>query len=141
MRRLVWAIIVAALVAAIVVGRPFVRGLSFVVRAADMQGSVRRVANLGASESETRELTIPTSRGPMRGRLYLPRGTHRRAALLTSGLHPSGIDEPRLVRLAHELSADDLAIVTPDIPELSRFEITPAITDTIEQAAGWLAAQ
>jgi dienelactone hydrolase len=31
--------------------------------------------------------------------------------------------------------------VTPDIPELSRFEITPAITDAIEQAASWLATQ
>src|SRR5262249_13602821 len=64
-----------------------------------------------------------------------------RAALLVSGLHPSGIDEPRLVRLARELAGGALSIVTPDIPELSRFEITPAITDAIEQAAVWLAAQ
>jgi dienelactone hydrolase len=32
-----------------------------------------------------------------------------------------------------------LRIVTPDIPELSNFEITPAITDGIEQSALWLA--
>jgi hypothetical protein len=30
--------------------------------------------------------------------------------------------------------------VTPDFPELSRFEITPAVTDHIEQAALWLAS-
>jgi pimeloyl-ACP methyl ester carboxylesterase len=31
-------------------------------------------------------------------------------------------------------------VVTPDIPELSKFEIAPAITDAIEDAGGWLAA-
>ena len=59
----------------------------------------------------------------------------------TSGLHASGIDEPRLVRLARQLSAGGVTVVTPDIPELSRFEITPAITDAIERAAGWLAME
>jgi len=119
--------------------RPFVRGLSFVIRAADMKGTLRRAADLDADPARERELTIPTARGPLRARVYEP-STHtpRRTALLTSGLHPSGIDEPRLVRLARELAADDLRIVTPDIPELSRFEITPAITDDIEQAALWV---
>ena len=59
-------------------------------------------------------------------------------ALLVSGLHPAGIDEPRLVALAREIAASGTAVVTPDIAELSRFEITPAITDAIEAAALWL---
>jgi dienelactone hydrolase len=123
------------------VARPFVRGLSFVIRAADMQGTMRRLADYDADAVRERELTIETARGPMRAREYAPAsGRARRTALLTSGLHPSGIDEPRLVRLARELAADDLRVVTPDIPELSRFEITPAITDDIEQAALWLRA-
>lgn len=119
--------------------RPFLRGLSFVVRAADMKGTVRRIADLDADSQRERQITIDTARGPMRARVYESQ-THapRRTALLVSGLHPSGIDEPRLVRLARELAADDLRIVTPDIPELSRFEITPAITDAIEQSAVWL---
>jgi dienelactone hydrolase len=74
----------------------------------------------------------------MRARLYEPAGSHSRAALLTSGLHASGIDEPRLVRLARQLTASRIAVVTPDIPELSRFEITAAITDAIEDGALWL---
>src|SRR5262249_39929370 len=49
--------------------------------------------------------------------------------------------EPRLVGLATELSASGIRIVTPDIPDLSQFAITPAITDAIEQSAGWLAGQ
>src|SRR5205807_4459274 len=40
-----------------------------------------------------------------------------------------------------ELAASGLGVLTPDIPELSHFEISPAITDEIEDAAGWLAVQ
>jgi dienelactone hydrolase len=128
------------LVCAALVARPYVHGLSFVIRAAEMQGTLRRLADLDAGAEHEREIAIPTPLGPLRARLYEPARSARRAALLTSGLHPAGIDEPRLVGLARQLSSNGLAIVTPDIPELSRFEITPAITDAIEQAAGWLAA-
>src|SRR4030095_2252055 len=68
-------------------------------------------------------------------------GPGSRVALLTSGLHVSGIDEPRLTRIGHELAASGIVVVTPDIPELSRFEISPAITDMIERAALWLATE
>jgi dienelactone hydrolase len=141
-RRLVTLLFVIAMLAGTwLLARPYVHGFSFVVRAADMNGRLRRVADLDAVDVDTRELTIETRRGALRARLYSPRdGRYHRAALLTSGLHPSGIDEPRLIRLARQLAADRLAIVTPDIPELARFEITPAITDAIEDAALWLAS-
>jgi dienelactone hydrolase len=128
------------ILAAYFVARPFVHGLTFVIRAAEMQGTLRRIADLDTVAEREREITIPLARGPMRARVYEPVGPARRAALLVSGLHPSGIDEPRLMRLARDLAADDLVIVTPDIPELSRFEITPAITATIEETAAWLAS-
>jgi dienelactone hydrolase len=141
-RRIVLVLVaLVAIGAADFVGRPFVRGLSFVIRAADMHGALRRLADFDANAEREHDITITTARGPLRARVYEPANrTARRTALLTSGLHPSGIDEPRLVRLARELASDDLRIVTPDIPELSRFEITPAITDDIEQSALWLVA-
>jgi hypothetical protein len=134
------ALVLASLLGAALIVRPYIHGLSFVIRAAELQGSPRRVADLDTTQVAAREITIPTRRGPMRGRLYEPSGSHARAALLTSGLHASGIDEPRLVRLAQQIAASHVAVVTPDIPELSRFEIAPAITDAIEDAAGWLAS-
>jgi len=140
MRFLRWAILVVALGALMLIARPYVHGLSFVIRAADMQGTARRVANWDTTAVSEREIMIPTRRGPMRARLYLPSGSHARAELLTSGLHASGIEEPRLVRLARDIAASHVAVVTPDIPELSRFEIAPAITDAIEDAGGWLAS-
>jgi len=41
--------------------------------------------------------------------------------------------------LSRELAKSKVTVVTPEIPELLRFEITPALTDHIEQAALWLA--
>ena len=139
-RLLALLIVLAALLGSALIARPYVHGLSFVIRAAEMQGTPRRVADLDTTRVGAREITIPTRRGPMRARLYEPSGSHTRAALLTSGLHASGIDEPRLVRLAQQIAASRIAVVTPDIPELSRFEIAPAITDAIEDAGGWLAS-
>jgi dienelactone hydrolase len=139
-RRVMLALVVTVTVAAgALTTRPYVDGLLFVVRAADMHGRVRQVADLDTKTERERDIAIPTRQGSLRARVYEPTGS-RRAALLVSGLHPSGIDEPRLVRLARQLSASGLTVVTPDIPELSRFEITPAITDAIEQSAGWLAS-
>ena len=37
----------------------------------------------------------------MRARVYLPRGRPQQTVLLVSGVHPTGIDEPRLRRHAH----------------------------------------
>ena len=133
---------VSALAAAVVfLLLPFGHGLSFVIRAADMNGTARRIADRGAIAERERMITIPTARGPMTARVYEPARTSRRVSLLVSGLHPSGIDEPRLKRLARELARSDVTIVTPDIPELTQLDITPAITDTIEQAALWLASR
>jgi hypothetical protein len=141
MRRLLALLLVtAALAGGAMLARPYLHGISFVIRAAEMQGGARRAADYDTVGVSTRDITIPTRRGPMRARVYEPAGGHTRAALLTSGLHVSGIDEPRLVRLARQLAASHIAVVTPDIPELSRFEIAPAITDAIEDAGGWVAA-
>jgi hypothetical protein len=139
-RLLALLLVLAAALGAALIARPYVHGLSFVIRAAEMQGTPRRVADFDTTRVSARDISIPTRRGPLRARLYEPSGGHTRAALLTSGLHASGIDEPRLVRLAQHLSASHIAVVTPDIPELSRFEIAPAITDAIEDAGGWLAS-
>jgi dienelactone hydrolase len=135
------AALTVAIAGMAIVGRPYAHGLSFVVRAADMHGTARRVADFDTVGVSEREVTIPAAHGSMRGRAYRPDGRSSRTALLVSGLHPSGIDEPRLVRLARQLAASGLTVVTPDIPELSRFEITPAITDTIERSALWLASE
>ena len=138
-RGLALAVIVAVVAGLGWLAWPYVEGASFVVRAADMQGPLRVAADFITEPATERDFVIPVG-GGLSARAYEPIGGFRRAALLTSGLHPSGIDEPRLVALARQLSGSGIAVVTPDIPDLSRFAVTPAITVAIEQAAGWLAA-
>jgi dienelactone hydrolase len=144
-RRLTALLVIAAAVLGItVVGRPFARGLFFVIRVGDMRGPLRRLADAGVRRPAERRIDIDmplTASGTMPGRLYSAAGRPRRMVLLVPGFHPAGMDEPRLVALARELAASGITVVTPDVPELSRFEIAPAITDRIEAAAVWLSKQ
>ena len=89
-RLLTLLVVLAALAAAAFIARPYLHGLSFVVRAAEMQGTPRRIADFDTAPFTEREISIPTRRGPMRARLSRRSGGHTRAALLTSGLHASG---------------------------------------------------
>ena len=102
-RVLLFALLVA--IAAGYFARPFVLGLSFVVRAAGLHGLVGSVAVIGARGETEHVIDIPTDTGPIRGRMYWPDREPRRVTLLVSGLHPAGIDEPRLVQLARQLAA------------------------------------
>jgi fermentation-respiration switch protein FrsA (DUF1100 family) len=121
--------------------RPYARGVALVVRAADLQGPIRRLADVDTVPIAERIVQAPIGDRSIRMRLYDPGTSARQTVLLVSGLHPAGIDEPRLVALARTLAEANVRVVTPDIPELSRFEITPILTDRIESSAAWLAAQ
>src|SRR2546423_1561236 len=123
---LVLVVVTGMFVGSAFIVRPYLHGAAFVVRAADMHGFAREVADLDTHALTEQIMTIDTPHGPLRGRMYLPARSVHRTVLLTSGLHPSGIDEPRLLRLARNLASAGLAVFTPDIPDLSEFSITPA---------------
>jgi len=131
----------SVLAGAVLAVYPYADGLSFVIRAADMQGPLRRAADAGLAPVRESVIGIPVGPGrSLRARVFrAPRS--RRAVLVVAGLNPAGIDEPRLVDLARQLSASRLTVVTPEIPELARFEIAPALTDDIERSAAWLASR
>jgi dienelactone hydrolase len=142
MRR--WRFIGLAVVAILLLGiaaRRYVHGFTLVIRAADLHGPVRRAADLDTVLISERIVRARVEDASIRARVYAPVGTARQTVLLVSGLHPAGIDEPRLVALARRLAEANVTVVTPEIPELSRFEIAPIVTDRIEQAAVWLAAE
>jgi hypothetical protein len=139
-RSLRWIACLAVLAAILFVTQPYLRGLGFVIRAADMQGTPRRLADIGANAAGERETEIPTAAGALRARVYEPSLPRGRAALLVPGIGAAGIDEPRLVQVARQMATSGVTIVTPAIPELLRYEIAPAVTATIEEAALWLAS-
>lgn len=139
-----WTLVSIAGVAVLLLGitaRRDAHGLSLVVRAADFHGIVRRLADLDTVPVTERPTRIPVQHASIRARIYAPAQPPRQTVLLVSGLHPGGIDEPRLVALARTLAEANVMVVTPEIPELSRFEITPLLTDRIERAAAWLATE
>ena len=141
MRR--WLLAGVAFVAVLIVwiaAQPYIDGATLVIRAGGLQGPARRLADLSAVDVTQRIVRARAGGMSMRARVYAPAsGSSRHTILLVSGLHPSGIDEPRLAALARTLAEANVTVVTPDIPELSRFEITPALTNRIEAAAAWLA--
>jgi dienelactone hydrolase len=131
-------IVVVAALATVLAVRPYVRGASLVVRAADVHGWIRSAADLTIQSVEQKDITIPTRYGSIPGREYRPTRQASQAVLLTTGVHALGIVEPRLVRLARELSASGVIVVTPELPGLKRYQLTSESTDIIEDAGVWL---
>jgi dienelactone hydrolase len=141
-RRLGAVLAIALAVAIVVWGPAYARGVSLVVRAANLDGWLRRAADIPARAWHAGPAqTIPTRHGPILARIYRPEGTSRRAVVLTPGVHAMGIDEPRLKGLAGELAATGLTVVTIALPDLMRYRFSSETVDQIEDAASWLLAQ
>jgi dienelactone hydrolase len=120
---------------------PYLRGASFVVQAAGIQGFARTLSSFDTEPFDERELTVPWRGGQLRARLYVPRGSSDRAMLLVPGVHAAGVDEPRLVQFARDLAGVRHTVLTAELTDLTQYRITPRTTDMIEDAATWLAAQ
>jgi hypothetical protein len=133
------AIAPVAIVATVV--WPYVLAVSFIARGVALGGWLERSARAIASPTTEQMLTLATRYGPIRARLYRPSAKPIRAALLVGGVQPAGIEEPRLTHFAREVAASGWAIVTPELPDLVSYRLTPRSTDMIEDAATWLAAQ
>lgn len=116
-------------------------GAAFVIRAAGFEGPARSVADLAGGAVEERATIVPWRGGELKARLVLPLGSIDRAVLLAPGVHASGIDEPRLAQFARDLASTGLAVVAIELPDLTKYRITPDSTTMIEDAALWLSRQ
>jgi dienelactone hydrolase len=125
-------------VLSIAAGYDYVRGAAFVIQAAGMQGFARTVAEWTTIDPVETEISIPTRSGNLRGRVYRPASTNGPATLLVPGVHAGGIDEPRLIQFARDVSSMGRIVVTTELPDLKQYSITPRTTDMIEDAAVWL---
>ena len=115
-------------VAIVVWGPAYARGLSLVVRAAHLDGWLRRAADFQARPWQAGPAqTIPTRHGAIPARVYRPVGDSRRAVVLTPGVHAMGIEEPRLKGLAGELAATGLTVVTIASPDRHALPLHAAV--------------
>ena len=132
-----FALLVAGLVAA-VPAIDLARSAGFVARVAHRDtGALGWLARASGGPFEVTELRVPSRHGVVRARLYRPLRPVTRTVILTAGVHALGIDEPRVMALAREVARSGLAVVTPELPDLVKYRITPRLPDVIEDVALW----
>src|ERR1700680_3340383 len=65
---------------------------------------------------DTQEVTLSTTQGSVRSRLYVPRGVaHPQGMVLVHGIHHLGIDEPRLMNFARAAASNGFSVLTPEV--------------------------
>ena len=85
-----------------------------------------------AALADEQIVSIPTDRGPVRGRLFMPPGVSDPPAIvLVHGVHYKGIEEPRLLKFSRSVAAQGFAVLTPEISELADYHVDPRSIDTV----------
>lgn len=92
----------------------------------------------GVSEEDT-SIALPGR--TLRARVYRPEGARRGFALVLHGVHPDGIDEPRLRGFARGLAAIGVETRTPELKELTEQRVLPSTIDDIGACAAAVAKQ
>jgi dienelactone hydrolase len=140
-----WAVTLLGLGAALMavrgVARPYVRATSLIVRAAGLEKQHPTLAAIQTDAVAERRDAVPTRGGLLRAKLYTPKTHTDGALLLAPGVNALGIDEPRLVAFARHLAASGFIVLTPELPDLSRYLVTARSTDMLEDAALWFSSR
>ncbi len=112
------------------------RAMSLLVRMGKVPGPV--AAHVGAWQTTTVDrvmLSFSGRHGPREARLFRPAHVRTRPVLLSGGVHALGIEEPRLIAFAETLAQSGTPVITPALPDLQEYLVTPRLTDDIEDAA------
>ena len=97
------------------------------------------LVRLESHRLDTQEVTLYTPQGPVRARLYVPRGVaHPPGMVLVHGIHHLGIDEPRLMNFARAAASDGFSVLTPEIAALADYHVDGTSIATIGESAAWL---
>ncbi len=85
------------------------------------------LAPIARHPGEITDISIPVAgEGPLRAMVYAPTDIeHPPAIVLLHGVHYLGYTEPRLVAFASALTRCGFQVLTPDLPELQDYRITP----------------
>jgi dienelactone hydrolase len=120
---------------------PYVRAASLIVRAANLGGRAQQLASYQAHGVTVQPRhDVPTRYGIVPAQFYTPDSDIGRAVLLVPGIHSMGIQEPRLTKLAADLAATGVRVMTMALPDLQQYQITARSSDVIEDAVTWMAS-
>jgi dienelactone hydrolase len=90
----------------------------------------------------TVELTLATTNGPIRARLYVPvKHPNAPAMVVLHGVHHLGMDEPRLIGFASAMASCGLRVLTPELPGIKDYQVSADSIRTIGDSAAWMAVQ
>jgi dienelactone hydrolase len=95
-----------------------------------------RIGGLRTYPIEESLTEIRTPSGPIRARLYTPKGiANAPGMMIVHGIHHLGIDDPRLVAFARAVSAGGIQVLTPEILSLTDYKVDAHSIDLIGNAA------
>src|SRR3954451_15805619 len=95
-----------------------------------------RLANFERHPIDEKPFCFAAEKEQLCGRIYSPRDiSNAPGIVLLHGVHPLGIEEPRMVSFARALCASGVTVFTPPVKELADFRISPASIPTIGLAA------
>jgi dienelactone hydrolase len=95
---------------------------------------------LAPRESDITDL-VDDSGQPIRARMYGPDADAARLSIvLGHGIHRLGIDEPRLVSFARQLSSLGCRVLTPELSDLKDYRITASGVEVLRRSVDYLAA-
>lgn len=122
-------------------GYVYVRAAGLLLRMENPRqgGWISKVHTYAVEESSA---TVRAPFGAIRARLYKPQGVANPPGMLVvHGVHHLGIDEPRLVAFARELSASGIEVLTPELPSLADYQVDTHSIDVIGYSAREFAQQ
>jgi len=100
------------------------------------------LSKLVAEPITTRDLTFPSTNGPVRARMYTPTAHPDAPALIVlHGVHHLGMDEPRLIAFASAMASCGIRVLTPELPDIKDYHVGANSIATIGDSAKWLATQ
>lgn len=108
---------------------------------AELSGTPLMAAGVLLSPISEHSGMLQLSAASVRMRRYRPLGTARApGVVLLHGVHPRGIDEPRLIAFARTLARGGLDVLTPELPELLAYRLERSTSAEIRQFAAAHAA-
>jgi dienelactone hydrolase len=137
-RRVALIVFIALLLISLLFARPantYLRAAGLLLRIENPEhpGWIGSLHTYQIEESLTE---IGTPSGPIRARLYTPKGiANAPGMMIVHGVHRLGIDDPRLVAFARAMSAGGIEVLTPEILSLTDYKVDAHSIDLIGDAA------
>lgn len=135
-------IVYGTLAILIAISAPFVddhlQAVSVMLHVVD-PGTKQVLASYRQLKVREESLTLPSD---IRARLYIPEHARAKHAMLViHGVHHLGIEEPRLVAFSRALASQGIEVLTPELPGIADFHITPDSVTTIGESAKYMHAR